>query len=173
MMPTPRVPAPGWRCPLAREMVWVERERFHGWTCSVCAWVFNGSGPLVDKSIEEMKRRYEAERDKEFRRERSLSSRGTANGLKSCYFAFRLAACRITKKKKSKSKASKKLHAARRSSSWSLTFPKAPTDFLFQSLSNERSAAFAASHAADIGRVDVELLRDSLVNASENGNCTQ
>jgi hypothetical protein len=51
--------------------------------------------------------------------------------------------------------------------------PQGSTDFLFQSLSNERSAAFAASHAADIGRVDVELLRDSLVNASENGNCTQ
>jgi rubredoxin len=52
---------------LAREMVWVERERFHGWACSVCAWVFNGSGPLVDKSIEEMKQRFETERDKEFR----------------------------------------------------------------------------------------------------------
>jgi len=52
---------------LAREMVWVERERFHGWACSVCAWTYKGSGPLVVKSIEEMKRRYETERDKEFR----------------------------------------------------------------------------------------------------------
>jgi rubredoxin len=48
-------------------MVWVERERFHGWACSVCGWVFRGSGPLVGKSIDEMKERYEAERDKEFR----------------------------------------------------------------------------------------------------------
>ena len=52
---------------MAREMIWVERERFHSWACSVCAWVFNGSGPLVDKSIGEMKMRYEAERDEEFR----------------------------------------------------------------------------------------------------------
>jgi rubredoxin len=52
---------------LVREMVWVERERFHGWACSVCTWVFNESGPPVGKSIEEMKRRYETERDKAFR----------------------------------------------------------------------------------------------------------
>jgi hypothetical protein len=51
---------------LAREMVWVERERFHGWACSVRAWVFKGTGPLGDNSIEEMERRYEAKRDKEF-----------------------------------------------------------------------------------------------------------
>jgi len=53
---------------LTRELVWVERERFEGWACSVCAWVFSGSGPLVDKSsIEEMKRWYETERDKGFK----------------------------------------------------------------------------------------------------------
>ena len=52
---------------MAREMVWVKRERFHGWACSVCAWVFNASGPVVGKSIEEMKQLYEAERYKEFR----------------------------------------------------------------------------------------------------------
>lgn len=47
-------------------MVWVERERFCGWACSVCAWVFNASGPPVGRSIEEMKQRYARERDKEF-----------------------------------------------------------------------------------------------------------
>ena len=52
---------------MAREMVFVERERFEGWACSNCAWIFNESGPLGDKSIEEMKQRYEAERDKAFR----------------------------------------------------------------------------------------------------------
>jgi hypothetical protein len=52
---------------LAREMVWVERERFHGWACSVCAWDFNAPGPPVGKSIEEMKHRYEAEGDKAFK----------------------------------------------------------------------------------------------------------
>ena len=52
---------------MAREMLWVERERFHGWACSACAWVFNVPGPPVGKSIEEMKQRYEAERDKAFK----------------------------------------------------------------------------------------------------------
>ena len=52
---------------MAREMLWVERERFHGWACSVCAWVFNVPGPPVGKSIEEMKQSYEAERDKAFK----------------------------------------------------------------------------------------------------------
>jgi hypothetical protein len=52
---------------LAREMLWVEREQFHGWACSVCAWVFKTSGRLDDKSIEKLKQRYEAERDKAFK----------------------------------------------------------------------------------------------------------
>jgi len=52
---------------LARETVWVERERFHGWVCSVCAWEFNASGPVVGKSIEEMKQRCETERDRKFK----------------------------------------------------------------------------------------------------------
>jgi ribosomal protein L37AE/L43A len=52
---------------LTRDMVWVERERFHGWACSGCGWAFKGSGLLVGKSIEDMKRRFEAERDDEFK----------------------------------------------------------------------------------------------------------
>jgi hypothetical protein len=52
---------------LAREMVWAERERFEGWACSNCAWIFEASGPLGDGSFEEMKQRYEVERDKAFR----------------------------------------------------------------------------------------------------------
>jgi rubredoxin len=51
---------------LAREMVRVKRERFEGWACSNCAWIFRGSGPLRDESIEAMKRQYEAERDNAF-----------------------------------------------------------------------------------------------------------
>jgi hypothetical protein len=52
---------------LAREMVRAKSERFHGWACSACAWIFNESGELVGKSLEEMKQRYESERDKAFR----------------------------------------------------------------------------------------------------------
>jgi hypothetical protein len=49
-----------------RKLVWVERQNFQGWACTECAWVFNAVGPLVGKSIEEMKMHYEQQRDKEF-----------------------------------------------------------------------------------------------------------
>ncbi len=51
---------------IRRKLVWVERQDFQGWACSECAWAFNPSGPLVGKSIDEMKMRYEQQRDKEF-----------------------------------------------------------------------------------------------------------
>jgi hypothetical protein len=34
--------------------------------CSECAWKFNPSGRLVGRTLQEMKQRYEIERDKEF-----------------------------------------------------------------------------------------------------------
>jgi hypothetical protein len=49
-----------------RKLVWVERENFHGWACTECAWVFNPLGPIVGESIDEMKMRYERQRDTEF-----------------------------------------------------------------------------------------------------------
>jgi hypothetical protein len=51
---------------MRRKLVWVERQNFQGWACSECAWAFNPSGPVVGKSIEEMKTHYEEQRDKEF-----------------------------------------------------------------------------------------------------------
>jgi len=51
---------------VARELVWVEKERFHGWACSMCAWEFKTSGPLIGDTIDEMKRNYERQRDEEF-----------------------------------------------------------------------------------------------------------
>ena len=51
---------------MRRKLVWVERPNFLGWACSECAWVFNPVGPVVGKSIEEMKTHYEEQRDKEF-----------------------------------------------------------------------------------------------------------
>jgi hypothetical protein len=51
---------------MRRELAWVERQSFRGWGCSECTWVFNPSGPLVGKSIGEMKMHYEQQRDKEF-----------------------------------------------------------------------------------------------------------
>jgi len=52
--------------PTRRELDWVKRKDFQGWVCSECAWAFKPSGPLVGTSIDEMKRHYEQQRDKEF-----------------------------------------------------------------------------------------------------------
>jgi rubredoxin len=51
---------------MRRELVWIEEERFYGWGCSECAWVFKPSGPPVGKSLDEMKQRFEQLRDKDF-----------------------------------------------------------------------------------------------------------
>jgi hypothetical protein len=50
-----------------RKLVWIERQDFHGWGCSECAWVFKSAGPLVGESIDEMKSHYEQRRDNEYR----------------------------------------------------------------------------------------------------------
>ena len=49
-----------------RKLDWVKRPNFQGWTCTECAWAFKPSGPLVGESIDEMKKLYEQQRDKEF-----------------------------------------------------------------------------------------------------------
>jgi hypothetical protein len=49
-----------------RELVWIEHDRFRGWGCSECAWVFNPSGAPTGKSLDESKRNFELQRDKEF-----------------------------------------------------------------------------------------------------------
>ena len=51
---------------MQRELVWLNKERFQGWGCSECAWVFGTAGPPVGESIDEMKSHYEQRRDKEF-----------------------------------------------------------------------------------------------------------
>jgi rubredoxin len=47
-------------------MIWIQRPNLEGWGCSECAWVFNPSDPPTGPSLEEMKRTFEAKRDKEF-----------------------------------------------------------------------------------------------------------
>ena len=49
-----------------REMVWIDKERFRGWGCSECGWVFNPSGAPTGKSFDESLRNFELQRDKEF-----------------------------------------------------------------------------------------------------------
>jgi rubredoxin len=52
--------------PMRRRLVWVEQPNFQRWACTECAWVFNASTPLVGKTIDEMKIRFQEERDKQF-----------------------------------------------------------------------------------------------------------
>jgi len=49
-----------------RKLVWIENQTLQGFGCSECNWRFNPSGAPVGKSLDEMKRNYEAQRDKEF-----------------------------------------------------------------------------------------------------------
>jgi hypothetical protein len=51
---------------MPRKLVWIENQTFQGFGCSECKWVFVSSGALVGESLDEMKRKYEAQRDKEF-----------------------------------------------------------------------------------------------------------
>jgi hypothetical protein len=51
---------------MPRKLVWVENRKFQGFGCSECNWVFNPSDALAGESLDEMKRKYEAQRDKEF-----------------------------------------------------------------------------------------------------------
>jgi hypothetical protein len=49
-----------------RSLERIKRQDFQGFGCSDCNWKFNPSSELSGDSLDEMKRRYEAERDKEF-----------------------------------------------------------------------------------------------------------
>jgi len=51
---------------MQRKLVWIEEQRFQGWGCSECAWLFNPSGAPTGKSLEEMKKNYERRREKDF-----------------------------------------------------------------------------------------------------------
>jgi hypothetical protein len=51
---------------MPRKLVWVENQKFEGFGCSGCNWVFKPFSAIVAESLDEMKQKYEAERDKEF-----------------------------------------------------------------------------------------------------------
>jgi hypothetical protein len=59
-------PLRAYNAPMPRSLVWVKDRAFEGFGCSECRWVFRPSGALVPEPLERMKRRFEAERDKEF-----------------------------------------------------------------------------------------------------------
>jgi hypothetical protein len=51
---------------MPRRLEWIKSQDFQGFGCSECNWKFNATGALAGNSLDEMKRRYEAERDKAF-----------------------------------------------------------------------------------------------------------
>jgi len=51
---------------MPRKLVWIETQNFQGFGCSECRWVFKPLSALVGESLDEMKHKYEAQRDKEF-----------------------------------------------------------------------------------------------------------
>ncbi len=51
---------------MTRKLIWIERQRFRGFGCSECAWVFSSSGTPAGKSFDEMMRNFELQRDREF-----------------------------------------------------------------------------------------------------------
>src|SRR4029077_9723585 len=51
---------------MPRKLVWIDKQNLQGFGCSECNWMFKPSGAIVLESLEEMKQKYEAQRDKEF-----------------------------------------------------------------------------------------------------------
>jgi hypothetical protein len=52
---------------MPRKLMWIATETFNGFGCSECGWRFKPLGPLVGSSIGEMKQKFEAQRDEEFK----------------------------------------------------------------------------------------------------------
>jgi hypothetical protein len=50
---------------MPREMVWIEKEPFQAWACSVCEWKFYPSGSPKWESIAQMAVHFERQRDEE------------------------------------------------------------------------------------------------------------
>ena len=51
---------------MPRTLVWMKTDSYQGYGCSACLWAFKPAGPPVGNTLEEIKRLYEAQRDKEF-----------------------------------------------------------------------------------------------------------
>lgn len=51
---------------MPRKLVWIESRSFEGFGCSECSWAFQPQGALGDETLNNMKQKYEAERDQAF-----------------------------------------------------------------------------------------------------------
>jgi hypothetical protein len=65
-----------------RKLVWIEEQRFWGWGCSKCAWLFNPLGSPAGNSLDEMMRNYKQQRDKEFESHICAGHPGPAKNLR-------------------------------------------------------------------------------------------
>ena len=50
---------------MPRKLVWIQSQKFQGFSCSECNWGFKSSGALLEEPPDEMKQKYEGQRDKE------------------------------------------------------------------------------------------------------------
>jgi hypothetical protein len=51
---------------MPRRLVWIESQKSASFGCSECQWLFKPTGTLIGKTLYEMKKDYEAERDNQF-----------------------------------------------------------------------------------------------------------
>jgi hypothetical protein len=57
----------GYNAAMPRRLEWIESQTFQGFGCSECDWKHKPSaGAPTGTTLDEMKAKYEAERDKEF-----------------------------------------------------------------------------------------------------------
>jgi hypothetical protein len=51
---------------MPRGLAWIKTQTLQGYGCSECDWKHNPAGAPAGATLDEMKEKYEAERDKEF-----------------------------------------------------------------------------------------------------------
>jgi hypothetical protein len=51
---------------MSRGLAWIQSQTFQGWGCSECDWKYKPSVAPAGATLDEMKKKYEGERDKEF-----------------------------------------------------------------------------------------------------------
>lgn len=51
---------------MPRSLKWIRSQNFQGFGCDECNWKFSPTGAVAGDSLDEMKRKYEAERGREF-----------------------------------------------------------------------------------------------------------
>jgi len=66
---------------MQRTLEWIKEQDFQGFGCSECSWKFKPLGALVGDSLDEMKRNYEAQCNKEFAAHSCVNHRRSAGRI--------------------------------------------------------------------------------------------